>query len=51
LWSAVDFLGKQIPTIGFAIVGVFIAGWGISATIYRLKRYDDLDVQTESTSS
>jgi high-affinity nickel-transport protein len=51
LWSAVDFLGKQIPTMGFAIVGVFIAGWGISATIYRLKRYDDLDVQTESTPS
>ncbi len=46
LWSVVDSLARQLGTLGFAIVGVFIAGWGISVAIYRLKRYDDLEVST-----
>ncbi len=47
LWSVVDSLGRQLGTLGFAIAGVFVAAWGISVAVYRLKRYDEFEVSTD----
>jgi high-affinity nickel-transport protein len=30
--------------LGFAIIGIFVAAWVISAAVYRLKRYDEIEV-------
>jgi high-affinity nickel-transport protein len=46
LWSLVGSLGSELGTLGFVIAGIFIAAWVISIAIYRLKRYDDLEVST-----
>ena len=46
LWSLVGSLGSELGTLGFVIAGIFIAAWVISVAIYRLKRYDDLEVST-----
>jgi len=31
--------------LGFSIIGIFIAAWVISVAIYKLKRYDEIDVR------
>ncbi|MBO0791939.1 MAG: HoxN/HupN/NixA family nickel/cobalt transporter [Ktedonobacteraceae bacterium] len=45
-----DFLGAlDFGIVGGIIIGVFILSWIISAIIYRLKRYDDLGIQTAAS--
>jgi high-affinity nickel-transport protein len=42
IWS---FLGKlDFGIVGFLIIGIFIASWLVSTIIYRVKRYDDIEV-------
>jgi high-affinity nickel-transport protein len=43
LWDGAASFGADAGTIGAAIVGIFIAGWLVSAAVYRLRRYDDLE--------
>jgi high-affinity nickel-transport protein len=42
-WNAVNSLSDNFGTLGFIIVGIFVASWVISTAIYKLRRYDDLD--------
>ena len=44
-WSRVAGIGQNFGLLGFAIVGIFIASWGISTLVYHLRRYDDVDVR------
>lgn len=48
-----DFINTNldINTIGFYVVGILVAGWLISMLVYRVKRYEDLDVQVEQMAS
>jgi high-affinity nickel-transport protein len=43
-WERLSSLSDNFGTLGFAIIGVFIVSWGVSTLIYKLRRYDDLDV-------
>jgi high-affinity nickel-transport protein len=43
-WSAVAALNRNFGSIGYLIIAVFIASWVLAAAIYRLKRYDALEV-------
>lgn len=42
-WNAVGELNDNFGLIGYAVIGVFIGSWLISALIYKLKRFDELD--------
>ncbi|MDA8497793.1 HoxN/HupN/NixA family nickel/cobalt transporter [Citrobacter sp. Igbk 17] len=42
LWDTVSNLSDHMGNVGFAIIGVFIACWIISALNYRWKKYDGL---------
>jgi nickel/cobalt transporter (NiCoT) family protein len=42
IWSVIARLNTDLANFGFAVVGIFVAAWGISAVIYRLKGYDRL---------
>ena len=42
LWDTVSNLSDHMGNVGFAIIGVFIACWVISALNYRWKKYDGL---------
>ncbi len=44
LWERFASISDNFGTLGFAIIGVFIISWGISTLIYKLRRYDELDV-------
>jgi len=43
VWDVVALLNRDLGTMGYFIVGVFVLSWAVSALIYRLKGYDALD--------
>ncbi len=45
LWDVIAELNGHFGLIGFVIIGVFALSWAVSLFIYRLKRYDDIEVQ------
>ncbi len=42
-WEFIGGLNDNFGTLGFAIIGVFVASWALSAVIYKAKGYDRLD--------
>lgn len=44
IWDGIDSLSGQFGTLGFIILGIFIASWVISTIVYKIKRYDDLEI-------
>jgi nickel/cobalt transporter (NiCoT) family protein len=42
VWSVVSGLNGGLANLGFAVVGIFAASWGVSAIVYRWKGYDRL---------
>ncbi len=46
VWDLVGSLNNNFGTIGFIIIGVFVLSWTASILIYRLKRYDEIEVNT-----
>jgi high-affinity nickel-transport protein len=43
-WDLVGALSQHFGLLGYAIIVVFIASWLVSMAVYKLKRYDDIDV-------
>jgi nickel/cobalt transporter (NiCoT) family protein len=39
-WQFVDTLNDNFGALGYAIVGIFIVGWIVSALLYKIKGYD-----------
>ncbi|MGI3776250.1 MAG: HoxN/HupN/NixA family nickel/cobalt transporter [Janthinobacterium lividum] len=39
-WEGVGTLNEHFESIGFVVIGIFVASWILSAVIYRLKGYD-----------
>jgi nickel/cobalt transporter (NiCoT) family protein len=40
LWDAIGKLNNGLGSFGFAVIGIFVGCWAVSAIVYRLKRYD-----------
>jgi len=47
-WAGMDSLNDNFGTIGFVIIGVFVVSWAGSLLIYRMNRYDEIEVSTDS---
>ena len=43
-WDAVGTLNDNFDNLGFVIIGVFLAAWLVSVLIYKVMRYDQLEV-------
>jgi nickel/cobalt transporter (NiCoT) family protein len=43
LWNGVAALNENFGNIGYLIIGVFVVSWLVSAVVYRLKGYHQLD--------
>lgn len=41
-WRGIGALNDHFGSVGFAIIGVFVLSWVLSAVIYRIKGYDRL---------
>jgi high-affinity nickel-transport protein len=44
LWDAIGTLNDNFGTLGYIIIGIFILSWLVSVLIYRVKRFDELEV-------
>jgi high-affinity nickel-transport protein len=44
-WHMIGALNDNFGLLGYGIIGIFVAGWGLSIVIYRLGRYDGLDAR------
>ncbi len=44
-WDWVGEVGDSFGFLGFAIVGIFALSWAIAMAIYRIKRFDDIEVR------
>jgi nickel/cobalt transporter (NiCoT) family protein len=42
-WSMIDMFADSFGLLGYLIIGLFIASWLVSALIYRLKRFDEIE--------
>ena len=42
-WSAVVALNDNFGSVGYVIVAMFVVSWGLSALVYRIKRYDEVE--------
>jgi len=47
VWDAIGSLNDHFGMIGFVIIGVFVASWAVSIAIYRMNRYDEIEVNTD----
>ncbi|HUB68071.1 MAG TPA: HoxN/HupN/NixA family nickel/cobalt transporter [Candidatus Methylacidiphilales bacterium] len=49
-WSMMDFLNGDVvfTNIGFIIIGIFAVSWIVSIIIYRIKKYDEIEVRTSA---
>lgn len=45
LWDRIGNLSSNFGTLGFFIIGIFLVSWGISTIVYKLRRYDDIEVK------
>ena len=43
-WGFVGNLSQNFGTIGYLIVGLFILSWLISTIVYKVRKYDDIEV-------
>ena len=46
IWGASEALSANFGTLGFIIVGVFLASWALSTAIYKFRGYDELDANS-----
>ena len=42
-WDVIGMLNDSFGTLGYIIVALFAASWLVSALVYKVMRYDELD--------
>ncbi len=45
-WDFIGTLSNNFGLLGYGIVGLFVASWIVSFVVYRVRRYDDIEVAT-----
>jgi len=45
LWDVIGNLNDHFGTLGYIIIGIFVASWALSVLLYRLKGFDLLEVK------
>jgi high-affinity nickel-transport protein len=43
-WDLIGALNDHFGMLGYAIIAVFMASWLLSLLVYKLKRYDEIEV-------
>jgi high-affinity nickel-transport protein len=51
IWDLVNDASDNFGLVGLGIVGIFIISWAISTIVYKVKKYDDLEVIKSATPS
>jgi high-affinity nickel-transport protein len=45
-WSLINALNENFGALGYLIIGIFVVCWAASVVVYRLNRYDEIEVRT-----
>ncbi|MEH2375246.1 HoxN/HupN/NixA family nickel/cobalt transporter [Nostoc sp.] len=48
-WDLISQLGDNFGTIGYLIIAIFVFSWLLSTIIYKVNKYDDLEVTSATT--
>jgi high-affinity nickel-transport protein len=51
IWEFVDHIGSNAGWVGAGIIGIFVVSWLLSTAIYRLNRYDQIEVTSAAPPS
>jgi high-affinity nickel-transport protein len=43
-WNPIAALNNNFGTLGYVIIGIFMVSWLVSVALYKMKRYDDIEV-------
>jgi len=47
-WDFIDRLNSNFGVLGYCIIGIFALAWILSIAIYKLRRFEDLELNPES---
>jgi high-affinity nickel-transport protein len=47
-WNFIDRLNSNFGVLGYCIIGIFALAWIVSVAIYKLRRFEDLELTPES---
>jgi len=47
IWDTIGTLNNNFGIVGFVIIGVFVVSWAVSIFVYRMNRYDEIEVNTD----
>ncbi|MEI1375460.1 HoxN/HupN/NixA family nickel/cobalt transporter [Nostoc sp. UHCC 0926] len=48
-WDFISQLGDNFGTIGYLIIAIFVLSWLLSTIIYKVNKYDELEVTSATT--
>ena len=48
-WNAVGKLGGDFGMMGYFIIGIFVISWMVSTIIYKVQKYDEVEVESRET--
>ena len=43
-WDFIGEVSENFGAVGYCIVGIFLVSWAISTIVYRLKKYDEIEI-------
>lgn len=43
-WDFIGEVSENFGAVGYCIVGIFLVSWAVSTIIYRLKKYDEIEI-------
>jgi nickel/cobalt transporter (NiCoT) family protein len=46
VWDAIGTLNDNFGTLGYIIIGIFVFSWIASVAIYRMKRFDEMEISS-----
>ena len=43
-WDFIGEVSENFGVVGYCIVGIFLVSWAVSTIVYRLKKYDEIEI-------
>ena len=48
-WTAIAGLNENFGSLGYLIIALFLMSWLVSMLVYKLKRYDEIELQSSAS--
>lgn len=43
-WDFIEKVSENFGAVGYCIIGIFLVSWVVSTIVYRLKKYDEIEI-------